>query len=238
MEQEIASSGRGERGDTVGLAHAGIGIKAFRTMLRLLFRALFRVRVEGAANVPKSPVIVCANHLGWTDPFLVLLCLPVEPRIYVLGEEEVKEISWFRKLMIERLRVMIPLDRGKPMEALRTMKGALRRGGSLLIFPEGQLGTEEGQLLPLQKGAAHVSVQSGVPLLPVGLTGSSRLWLRRRLIVRVGRPIEPGQLAEGTAHERVDALTDGLTEEMQALLPGDKNMARIRLLEKWLTKLL
>jgi 1-acyl-sn-glycerol-3-phosphate acyltransferase len=205
--------------------------------LQLLFRIMFKVRVQGGANVPDSAVIVCANHLGWADVFLVLLFLPVEPRIYVLGEEQVKEISRARHFLIESLKVMIPLDRSKPMEALRTMKSVLSRGGSLLIFPEGHLGTEEGRLLPLQKGAAHLSLQSGTPLLPVGLTGPSKLWIRRHLTVRIGAPIHPDQYQEGAVHDRLEHMTERLSTELQTLLPGDAKLPNVRLLEKWLTKL-
>ena len=226
------------RANEVTMARAGMGIRVFRGVLRLLFRTLFRVRIEGEANVPGKAAIVCANHLGWADAFLPLLFLPVEPRIYVLGEEQVQDISWFRRVMIERLRVMIPLNRDKPLEALRTMKGVLSRGGSLLIFPEGHLGTEEGSLSPLQKGAAHLSLQSGAPVLPVGLTGTSKLWLLRHLTLRVGKPIEPAQFGEGAMHDRLDSLTDHLSRELQALLPGDTNSPRVRPLEKWLTNLL
>jgi 1-acyl-sn-glycerol-3-phosphate acyltransferase len=220
------------------MRRAGTRIRIIRLGLKLLFRALFRVRIEGRANVPATtPAIVCANHMGWTDAFLVLLFLPAEPRIYVLGEEQVKEISRARRFLIETLRVMVPLDRDKPLEALRTMKSVLSRGGSLLIFPEGHLGTEEGRLLPLQKGAAHLSLQSGAPVIPVGLTGTSRLWLRRHLTVRVGTPIHPDQFREGAVHDRLDNLTERLTAELQALLPGDNNRPKVRLLERWLTKL-
>ena len=219
------------------MRRAGRRIRLIRIGLRLMFGALFRVRVVGRANVPATPAILCANHLGWTDAFLVLIFLPVEPRIYVLGEEEVKEISGSRRFLIETLRVMIPLDRDKPLEALRAMKGVLSRGGSLLIFPEGRLGTEEGELLPLQKGAAHLSLQSGAPVLPVGLTGTSRLWLRRHLTVRVGDPIQADRFQEGAVHERLEAFTDQLATAMQALMPGDTNLPKVRLLERWLTKL-
>jgi 1-acyl-sn-glycerol-3-phosphate acyltransferase len=219
------------------MRRAGTRIRIIRLGLKLLFRVLFRVHIEGRANVPPAPSIVCANHLGWTDPFLVLLFLPAEPRIYVLGEEQVKEISRARRFLIETLRVMVPLDRDKPLEALRTMKSVLSRGGSLLIFPEGHLGTEEGRLLPLQKGAAHLSLQSGAPVIPVGLTGTSRLWLRRHLTVRVGTPVQPDQFREGAVHDRLDNFTEHLTAELQALLPGDANRTKVRLLERWLTKL-
>jgi len=205
-------------------------------LIRLLFRIFFRVRVVGLQNVPSRPAIVCANHLGWADSFLVLLFFPVEPRIYVLGDEQVKDISSLRTRAINALQIMVDLDRSKPREALRTMQDVLRRGGSLLIFPEGRVGQEEGRLHELQHGAAHLSVFSGAPLVPVGLTGTSELWLRRRLIMRIGKPIEPDPFS-GDTRTRLHEITARLDQEMRALLPGDHDRPRVRLLRRWLTNL-
>lgn len=205
-------------------------------LIRLLFRIFFRVRVVGLQNVPSRPAIVCANHLGWADSFLLLLFFPVEPRIYVLGDEQVKDISSLRTRAINALQIMVDLDRSKPREALRTMQDVMRRGGSLLIFPEGRVGQEEGKLHELQHGAAHLSVFSGAPLVPVGLTGTSELWLRRRLIMRIGKPIEPG-LFSGDTRTRLHEMTAMLDQEMRALLPGDRDQPRVRLLRRWLTNL-
>jgi 1-acyl-sn-glycerol-3-phosphate acyltransferase len=212
-------------------------VRTFRLVVKLLFRTFFRVRVVGKQNVPRTPVIICANHLGWTDVFLVLLFFPVEPRIYVMGEQEVKYISSFRKHVIESLQVFVMLDRKKPLQAVHVMEDILKRGGSILIFPEGHLGSREGQLQELQHGAAHISITSGVPLLPVGLTGSSDLWLRRELVVRIGKPIPPADF-EGDLRTRTHTMTSRLDREMRALLPGDKQRARVKLLRRWLTKLL
>jgi 1-acyl-sn-glycerol-3-phosphate acyltransferase len=117
------------------------------------------------------------------------------------------------------------------------MKSVIGQGGSLLIFPEGNLGKHEGSLLPLQNGAAHVSVQSKVPVLPVGLTGTSKLWIRRHLTVRIGKPMQADAPESGSVHSRLDEFTERIGMSMQALLPGDNNLPRVRLLERWLTKL-
>jgi 1-acyl-sn-glycerol-3-phosphate acyltransferase len=212
-------------------------IKAFRLFVRMLFRLFFRVRVIGKENVPRTPVIICANHLGWADMFLVLLFFPVEPRIYVLGEQQVKSISDFRERVIDSLKIMVMLDRSKPLQALRLMEDVLRRGGSILIFPEGRLGTQEGQLQDLQHGASHAGIVTGVPLLPVGVTGTGELWLRRRLVLRIGKPIAPTEF-EGELRPRMHAMTARLESSMRALLPGDRQRARVKLLRRWLTKLL
>jgi 1-acyl-sn-glycerol-3-phosphate acyltransferase len=211
-------------------------VRAFKVVVRAIFRLFFRVRVIGINNVPSTPVIVCANHLGWADTFLVMLFFPLEPRVYVLGEQQVKYISGFRTKVIDMLEIMVMLDRTKPVQALRIMQDVLKRGGSLLIFPEGRLGTEEGSINDLQQGAAHNSQVSGVPLLPVGLTGTKELWLRRTLTMRIGKPIAPRSF-EGDTHARVRGMTAALDRDMGALLPGDRERPRFKLLSKWLTKL-
>lgn len=208
----------------------------FRAAVRLIFKAVFRVRVEGLENVPPAPAVICSNHLGWADTFLVMLFLPLEPRIYVLAEKQVKDISVVRSWLIEQLGAMVPLDRQKPREALRVMESRLRGGGSLLVFPEGKLGTEEGVIGPLQPGAAHISYLAGVPLLPVGVTGTRALWLRRTLTLRIGKPIEP-TLYAGSLRMHLDATTEQLSKSMRALLPGDDTPHSVRPLEKWLTSL-
>jgi 1-acyl-sn-glycerol-3-phosphate acyltransferase len=220
------------------LVHANLSLRLVRLALRALFRLFFRVRVLGLENVPDKPVIICVNHLGWTDAFLILLFLPIEPRIYILGERQVAHISKFRNTFIRRLEVMVPLDRDKPLEALRVMGGVLKGGGSLLIFPEGKLGTTEGELLPLQHGAPHLSLHSGTPILPVGLTGPHELWLRRTLTVRIGGPIDPAQFT-GDMRTRMSGMTSALEHAMRALLPGEQErQPRVKILKRWLTELL
>jgi 1-acyl-sn-glycerol-3-phosphate acyltransferase len=149
----------------------------------------------------------------------------------------VAHISKFRNALIRWMEVMVPLDRNKPREALRVMGDVLKGGGSLLIFPEGQLGTVEGELLPLQQGAPHLSLHTGTPILPVGMTGPHELWLRRTLTMRVGKAIDPTQFT-GDLRTRMNILTWHLDREMRTLLPGEKSSPRLKLLNRWLTELL
>lgn len=211
-------------------------IRSARLLVRGLFRLIFRVKVLGLGNVPRTPVIICANHLGWADPFLMLLFFPVEPRIYVLGLDPTA-ISKFRTRVVSALEVMVALDRNKPLKALRASEDVLKRGGSLLIFPEGgTLGAQEGSLLELQHGAAHLSQVSRVPILPVGITGTKELWLRRTLTVRIGRPIQPSEF-DGDMRPRMHTMTARLSSEIKALLPGDHARPRFKPLNRWLTKM-
>lgn len=212
-------------------------VRAARLGIQTLFRLLFRVRVIGREHFPAQAAIVAANHLGWTDAFLIVMFLPVEPRIYVLGERAGVVQNDFRNTFLNVFEVMIPLDRDRPLEAIRTMADVLRRGGSLLIFPEGNLGTEEGTIQPLQPGAAHVSLMTKSPIVPIGFTGTQELWLRRTLTMRIGPPLDPARFPEGNLRARINALTAALDAAMRDLLPGDTARPRWKPLRDWLTHL-
>ncbi|MGA9381801.1 MAG: lysophospholipid acyltransferase family protein [Phormidium sp.] len=58
---------------------------------------------------------------------------------------------------------------GKSLQTLRRLdriiQGILSRGNGMLIFPEGKLGTAEGELMPLKKGVAIYALRGGVPIV-------------------------------------------------------------------------
>lgn len=116
------------------------------------------------------------------------------------------------------------------------MADVLQRGGALGIAPEGKLGTQEGALNPLQTGAAHLSILTNAPLLPVGATGTLELWWGKTLTLRVGEPLTPQSVA-GNSAARVRALTAQLDAALRALLPGDTQAPRYKPLRNFLTKL-
>lgn len=207
-----------------------------RLIARLIFSCLFRCQVVGVENVPRSPYIACMNHLGWSEGFSVVLFFPIEPRIYGLGERDVAERSRFRRWFFRQADIFISLDRDKPLEAVRAMESVLERGGALGIAPEGKLGKQEGTIGELQDGAAFLSVRTGVPLVPVGATGTLDLWLWKRLTLRVGKPVDPKQF-RGDFRERVSEMTMRLDQELRGLLPGDSQNPRVKLLRKTLTNL-
>lgn len=218
-------------------ARAGLFVRVMQVVIRAIFGALFRVRVSGLDNLPGGPMIVCANHMGWADPFLVLLFFPIEPRIYVLGDHNAVGRTGFRATMMRLLKVVVTVSPTSGYRALREMEDVLKRGGSLAIFPEGAPPHEvrEGYVRPLKRGAAHLAIMSGTPLVPVGIGGTSELWLRRRIVMRVGKPIDPGEFT-GPPRERANSLTDRLYREISALVPIVRQGSGPRLLRRWLTK--
>ena len=163
---------------------------------RLVLRLLASVRVEGLENVPRSgPLIVVANHLSNTDPPLVVgwLTPAVGRQMHILAKQSifVGPLGWFL-----RSQGVTPVRAGgSDIDAFRAARAILDRGEVLCIFPEGTR-SHTGELGQPKPGVAMLATRSGVPILPVGISGTDRFLgrgqrvprLRSRIVVRVGRP--------------------------------------------------
>ncbi len=116
------------------------------------------------------------------------------------------------------------VPKGNSIESMRrldrSVQAAFTRGESILLFPEGKLGSVEGQILPLKRGAAIYALRSGVPILPIALIGTKDLFFRKELTVRIGEPITFPQ-SNRPKSQQVQAVIDELQAAMQDLLPQD-----------------
>ncbi|HET9782831.1 MAG TPA: lysophospholipid acyltransferase family protein [Candidatus Dormibacteraeota bacterium] len=197
-----------------------IDVDASRWMYRLLrlivfpvMRMLFRIEIEGRANVPAAgPFVVAANHLGWLDAPLLVLGFPLVPRInFVADATFVSESTWrwFVGRLMGGVLPLVTHGHGLP-PASRVIQACLAGGGSVGFFPEGRYGESEDQVLRFHRGFAKAAIEAGVPVVPVRVSGTKDVWLRKRVRVAIGTPIEAtGQTADGLAavtHDRIAGM--------------------------------
>lgn len=103
----------------------------------------------------------------------------------------------------------------------RIVQGIFTRGDGIILFPEGRLGSAEGELqLPLKRGAAIYALRSGVPIVPVALIGTQDLYLRKELTLRFGEALIFPQSHRPKSKE-IQAVLDELQAALLALLPKD-----------------
>ena len=103
----------------------------------------------------------------------------------------------------------------------RTIQAIFARGDSIILFPEGRLGSAEAQLhLPLKRGTAIYALRAGVPIVPVALIGTQDLYLRKQLTLRFGEPLHfpPTQRPK---RQEIEAIMEKLQCAIAALLPDD-----------------
>lgn len=192
----------------VALANIAAGIaifavlptSAFRDFLSMLFRAVYRMEVQGLENLDKAGpnAIIALNHVSFLDGGLALTLTERDP---VFAIDHGIAQRWWVKPFLWLTRAM-PLDPTKPM-ATRRLINAVRDGETLIIFPEGRL-TVTGSLMKVYDGAGLIADKSGAMVVPVKIEGPeqtlfsrlSRAQVRRRWWPRFTVTIlEPVRLA-------------------------------------------
>jgi 1-acyl-sn-glycerol-3-phosphate acyltransferase len=217
-------------------ARANLPFRLLRHVGRTLFRALFSVEIEGLDRVPAAgPYVLACNHLSWFDPMLLLAYLPAEPRIhYLAAAEYTVDGPWIARYIVSKTGGVIPIDRqghkGDRAAVVQALK-VLRGGGVLGIFPEGKCGFVEGEIQPLKEGAATFAAKTGSPILVTGMSGTTELYFRRRIRIRIGPLLQP---REGETQESLLArVAEAMAETVPPLSPNQPKVKRMA----WLSRL-
>jgi 1-acyl-sn-glycerol-3-phosphate acyltransferase len=191
----------------------------WRSVIVALAYAVFGVQVRGRDRIPKGVFILAPSHRSTLDiPFSA----SVTPRrMRFMAKREIFHGKFWTWVFHELGAV--PVDRdGGDRAALRVTEAALLEGEPVVVFPEGtrRSGAELG---PLFSGAAYLALKQGVPIVPVGIGGSSQVLVRRgpikwfsRVCVVVGEPVVC-ERTEGTIkRSAITAANDELRVRLQA----------------------
>jgi 1-acyl-sn-glycerol-3-phosphate acyltransferase len=214
-------------------ARANIPYRLVRFVGVPLLRLCFRFDVTGRENIPRSGnYVVIANHLNWLDEFTLLYLFPVEPRLHFLADPTILVTRKFQWWLVRTTGGYVPVVRERHGDKVlfTHVDRALAIGGAVAIFPEGNYGPTEGELLPFHKGFAHFAIKAGVPVVPVTLSGTKDLWLRKTIKVVIGPPLR-------TNGADPAALTDLAYHTMSAMLPAYTEPPGRKLLRNKLTHL-
>jgi 1-acyl-sn-glycerol-3-phosphate acyltransferase len=180
-----------------------------------------RYRVEGRERVPaRGPLLVVANHLNIADPPLLGAAIPRPIRF--MAKQELFDarpggffIRSFGAFPVRRFTA--------DLQALRVAQRLLAAGWAVGMFPEGHRSHGRG-LQPPFPGTALLALRTGVPVLPVGITGTEAitspavLLQHRPVRVVIGEPFTLPRPARITA-ESVRAASEEIMRRIAALLP-------------------
>ncbi len=195
---------------------------------RVVLPLQVRLRVTGVEHVPAvGPALLVSNHLSLIDPLVIAAWLRRELRILAKAEL----FGWPVLGGLARACGAVPIHRGEwDLVALDTLQRAVYDGQCVLVFPEGTyaLPPHPPAMLPFKTGAAWLAAQTGVPVVPVAVWGSERVWAPRRgwrpwhhprVYVRFGAPYQPRRPADLTSHEALQPVADDMARHVRALLP-------------------
>jgi 1-acyl-sn-glycerol-3-phosphate acyltransferase len=189
----------------------------------ILWISLVPVKVHGIENLdPGRSYIYMCNHQSNFDIPVLLSKLPVQFRW--LAKAELFRIPIFGRGM--RGAGYISIDRSNRKSAFLSLARAariIRDGTSVLVFPEGTR-SRDGELQPFKKGGFVLSVDAGVPVVPLVIRGTHAIMPRHTLMIRrrtvqidILPPVETGQYTRKTK----DDLMNRIYADMAAALTAE-----------------
>ena len=141
-----------------------------------------RVEVSGIERLdPNQTYIFTPNHQSLIEVPLFVTYLGRNPAY--LGKKEVFKYPVFGYGI--RLMGVVPVDRSNSPAAVESAKLAtenLRHGKSYVVYPEGTR-SRDGHLLPFKKGAFMMAIDAGVPVVPVTVSGATKIMPKAQIKV-------------------------------------------------------
>ena len=146
----------------------------FKTLARILFKALFRVQLSGQPSTfINTRTLIVANHESFIDGLLLGLMMPVEA-VFVV-HTQIANRPLFRFLL--RFVPHLAVDSTSPL-AMKQIVKLVETGQPVVIFPEGRI-TKTGSLMKVYDGAAFVAAKTGATIVPVRIDGAARSYFGR-----------------------------------------------------------
>ena len=192
-----------------------------RTMLRIM---AIELEVEGWEHLRgRSMRVATFNHTSLLDAILIPVLNPEG------GVSAIKREALYLPFVGVALWAMgfLLIDRGRTERARRVLRRAAERMErerlTVFIAPEGTR-SRTGELQPFKKGAFHLAVESGAPIVPIVIVGANEVYPMDRLVaqpgvvhIRVLPPIETKELTLETMGAFAESLHALYLRELAAL---------------------
>jgi 1-acyl-sn-glycerol-3-phosphate acyltransferase len=193
------------------------------------FRIFHRLRVHGLENMPaQGSFILAVNHASFFDPPIAVCRFPRPVHFFA---RNTLFRGLFGKLIANLNAIPVKRDADSDVTAIKRVLGLLRKGDSLLLFPEGTR-THDGNLQESQRGIGMIACRTGVPILPARIFGSyesfgrHRKWpkIGQRMSIVYGSLILPMEIDPGGDHDkRYETVADRVMRAIARIrLPGSK----------------
>lgn len=188
-----------------------------------------RPTFEGREHVPATgPALLVGNHLSVADWLVMPFVVP--RRVYFLAKSDYYTGTGVRGTLSRwffEWTGQHPIDRTNADSAQVAMDAGLevlRAGKLLCIYPEGTR-SPDGRLYRGKTGLARLALRAGVPLIPVGVTGTDRYLHQDRrfprpakLTVRMSAPLDLSPWADRIGDRTAEReITDEVMRRIQAL---------------------
>ncbi|MET0236687.1 MAG: lysophospholipid acyltransferase family protein [Kibdelosporangium sp.] len=189
---------------------------------KTLFRVLdLKLDVQGADHIPATGgAVLACTHVSYLDfIFCGLAGLPAGRKTRFMAKQQIFANRVAGPLM--RGMRHIPVDRAAGQASYQQAVAALKAGEVVGVFPEATI-SQSFTVKAIKTGAVRMAAEANVPVIPMTVWGSQRLWTKGRprnltqrhvpILIRAGEPFRP------TGQDDQELLTKDLRTRMAALL--------------------
>ncbi len=165
---------------------------------------IYRARGIGSENVPLGPLILAPNHASFMDHFFAGAF--VRRRIQFMAKSQL--FSSAVPQYVFSHGGVFPVRRGaQDDQAFISAYQILERGGAIGMYCEGGRSRNGQVATEARPGIGRLALESGAPVVPVGILGSHQVrnWKRLqfpRVTVRYGAPMQFERVAEPTRDQQ------------------------------------
>jgi 1-acyl-sn-glycerol-3-phosphate acyltransferase len=195
----------------------------FRRIISWLLNRLTDTEIKGVENIPLTGgLLIATNHMSRMD-IPVLFQTPNRPDMTALVTTKYLKYPLLRWFIITAQGIWLDRDTAD-FGAFRNAVDALNKGMAVGISPEGTR-SSTAQLLEGKPGAALLALRTGVPILPVAISGTEdsveqmRHFKRPHIVCEYGKPIQAPKMDRGNREGQLQQLTDEIMCQIAAMLP-------------------
>lgn len=205
------------------------GMRFSRAIVGPLTRLIYRPIIEGRHNVPKSgAVIFASNHLSFIDSVVIPVAAPRPVRFLAKSSyfEGTGVKGWASRMFFTAVGAS-PIRRGAgqaALDALDQHQKMLEQGFAVALYPEGTRSLD-GRLYRGRTGVAYLALQTGAPVVPVGLIGTNEAMpvgasmpkRKPRVHVRFGKALDVSSYGPASSGKARRLATDAIMAAIHEL---------------------
>lgn len=180
------------------------------------FLSGIRYEIHGKNHINiRKPYIYIFNHRSFTDAVFIPLAIP--QKFWTIGKKELSRIPIFGAL-VGRFAVWVDRTNAESRnESLETLLHILHTGQSIVVAPEGTRNNSKNTLLPFQKGAFRLAIETQIPIVPIAVIGADKIMKKGSFLLAPGHvkiyysaPIYPPQPSKHAVQNFLDICKNRL----------------------------
>lgn len=184
---------------------------------------IWKIDIEGRGKIVKGTTyVIISNHQSILDIILLTNLWYRFKWISKIENTKVPILGWYLR-MADYITVDRINEKSKEEMLVNSYK-CLKRGISLMIFPEGTR-SRDGEIGIFKRGAFELAIQADVPILPILIDGTGGVLPKHGLVfssghharVRVLDPVQPSSFNTKDPYELAVRFNSNMTSELKQL---------------------